>query len=83
MYHRDDTTHVILDPHVLTNVGRYYRGSSSDLFLMIPVSYYLSSNDYRNGISGLVMDKYLACGIISMNLSTMTIDWLKLFVRVI
>ena len=48
---------------------------------MIPVSYYLSSNDYRNGISGIVMDKYVACGIVSINLADMTIEWLKLFVR--
>lgn len=65
---------------MLTSAGRYYRSSSSDLFLMIPVSYYLSSNDYRNGIPGIVMDKYLACGIVSMNLSDMTVEWLRLFV---
>lgn len=71
---------MLLDPHVLTTVGSYYHPTTTDLYLTLPLSYYLSSHDYRNGIRGLVMEKYLACGVMMINLSKQTVEWSTILV---
>ena len=87
-YVKESITHVTLDPHVLTSPGFIFDANS--ILLAIPVTYYLSSNDYPDGIAGIDIDKsslpslltrrYLACGITMYNLTSNRVLWSHTFV---
>lgn len=64
---------VHLDPHIVSDIGKFMIGS--DLILTIPISYYLSSEEYPNGIKGVSFDKYEACGVTAINVSNNTLLW--------
>lgn len=88
-YVKESITHVTLDPHVLTSPGFIFDANS--ILLAIPVTYYLSSNDYPDGIAGIDIDKsslpslltrrYLACGVTMYNLTSNRVLWSHTFVR--
>ena len=55
------------------DVGKYIR--DKDLIVTFPISYYLTAEDYGDQIPTVPFEKYEACGVTSVNLSTNTVLW--------
>lgn len=48
---------------------------STNLILYIPISYYLTTDDYPQGLHDIPFEKYEACGVTAINLSTNSVMW--------